>query len=163
MPNSMQQPTGTPTSPSSQDGLNTADTQCKNSKPTKADSTKGSGSQSGRGLTVVVLPWPPTGLNPNARLHHMALAKTKKAYKEACMWQAKADGVKPMTADALHLTITFVPPDRRHRDLDNMLSSIKAGLDGLRDVLGVDDSKWSLTIQKADAIGGMVKVEVAHA
>lgn len=93
----------------------------------------------------------------------MALAKAKKAYKEACMWQAKADGAKPMTVDALHLTITFVPPDRRHRDLDNMLSSIKAGLDGLRDVLSVDDSKWSLTIRKADAIGGMVKVEVAHA
>jgi hypothetical protein len=48
--NLTQQQTGTPTSPSSQDGLNTADTQCKNSKPTKADSTKGSGSQSGRGL-----------------------------------------------------------------------------------------------------------------
>ena len=48
--NLTQQQTGTPTSPSSQDGLNTADTQCKNSKPTKADSTKGSGLQSGRGL-----------------------------------------------------------------------------------------------------------------
>ena len=48
--NLTQQPTGTPTSPSSQDGLNTADTQCKNSKPTKADSTKGSGLQSGCGL-----------------------------------------------------------------------------------------------------------------
>ena len=48
--NLTQQQTGTPTSPSSQDGLNTADTQCKNSKPTKADSTKGSGLQSVCGL-----------------------------------------------------------------------------------------------------------------
>ena len=48
--NLTQQQTGTPTSPSSQDGSTTADTQCKNSKPTKADSTKGSGLQSGCGL-----------------------------------------------------------------------------------------------------------------
>jgi crossover junction endodeoxyribonuclease RusA len=93
----------------------------------------------------------------------MALAKAKKSYKEACMWQSKANGLKPMTVDALHLTITFVPPDRRHRDLDNMLSSIKAGLDALRDVLGVDDSRWSLTICKADSVGGFVRVEVSHA
>lgn len=48
--NLTQQQTGTPTSPSSQDGSTTADTQCKNSKPTKADSTKGSGLQSVCGL-----------------------------------------------------------------------------------------------------------------
>ena len=30
----------------------------------------------------------------------------------------------------------------------------------LADVLGVDDSKWSLSIAKADEIGGMVRVEV---
>ena len=45
----MQQPTGTPTLPDSQDGLSTADTQSKSLKPTKAGFTKVSGSQSGRG------------------------------------------------------------------------------------------------------------------
>ena len=112
---------------------------------------------------TVTLPWPPKDLSPNARVHHMALAKVKKAYKLACAWQAVAQGVKPMTKDALHLNITFVPPDKRHRDLDNMLASIKAGLDGLRDVLGVDDSNWALTIRKTPHIGGMVVIEVAHA
>lgn len=112
---------------------------------------------------TVTLPWPPRDLSPNARVHHMALAKVKKAYKQACAWQAVAQGVKPMTKDALHLNITFVPPDKRHRDLDNMLASIKAGLDGLRDVLGVDDSNWALTIRKTPHIGGMVVIEVAHA
>ena len=33
-------------------------------------------------------------------------------------------------------------------------------MNGLCDVLGVDDSKWSLSIAKADEIGGMVRVEV---
>jgi len=43
------QPIGTPISPSSQDGLTTADTQSKNSKRTTQGSTKGYGLQSGNG------------------------------------------------------------------------------------------------------------------
>ena len=61
---------------------------------------------------------------------------------------------------ALHLTITFYPPTRRAFDLDNALARIKAGLDGLADVLGVDDKHWSLTIRKADTIGGKVHIRV---
>jgi hypothetical protein len=30
-----------------------------------------------------------------------------------------------------------------------------------RKVLVVDDSKWSLTIRKADTVGGVVKVEIS--
>lgn len=65
-----------------------------------------------------------------------------------------------MDADSVHVCITFIPPDRRPRDLDNMLASIKSGLDGIADVIGVDDSKWSITIQKEDRIGGMVRVVI---
>lgn len=43
--------------------------------------------------------------------------------------------------------------------MDNMLSACKAGLDGLSDAIGVDDSKWTLTIKKAEEIGGFVKVQ----
>jgi crossover junction endodeoxyribonuclease RusA len=53
-----------------------------------------------------------------------------------------------------------VPPDRRHRDLDNLLASIKAGLDGLADVWKVDDSKWSLQITKSGEVGGWVEVQL---
>lgn len=155
-------PLTTPNSPNNLDGGTTAATVSQSLSKTSAGCTPGSAKPSERALQSVTLPWPPKALSPNARVHHMALAKAKKAYKEACMWQAKADGAKPMTG-ALHLTITFVPPDRRHRDLDNMLASIKSGLDGLRDVLGVDDSRWSLTIRKTPHIGGVVLVEVANA
>ena len=34
-------------------------------------------------------------------------------------------------------------------------------MNGLADVLGVDDSRWSLTIKKGDAVGGFVRVEVS--
>ena len=51
-------------------------------------------------------------------------------------------------AEGAHLDITFYPPDRRKRDLDNMLSAIKYGLDGIALASGVDDYSWSLTISR---------------
>lgn len=111
---------------------------------------------------ILIMPWPPTALSPNARQHYMALARAKKKYREVCAWQAKEQGARRIEADKLHLTLTFYPPTRRAFDLDNALARCKAMLDGLADVLGVDDKHWSLTIQKADAIGGFVQVEVAE-
>ena len=112
---------------------------------------------------TLTLPWPPADLSPNSRGHWSKLARAKKAYRAACAWTAKEQGARKVEADALAVRITFVPPDRRARDTDNMLASIKAGLDGLADVLGVDDSRWTLTIARADEVGGMVRVEVRDA
>jgi crossover junction endodeoxyribonuclease RusA len=115
-------------------------------------------------IQTVTLPWPQKELNPNARVHRMVLAKEKRAYKAACILMARKDGVKAMpNARALHLTIVFVPPDKRRRDLDNMLASIKSGLDGLSHVLGVDDDCWSLTISKTKTVGGYVTVTIKEA
>lgn len=112
---------------------------------------------------ILTLPWPPTGLSPNARNHWSKLAKLKKQYREACAWTAASQGAAPTPATALHLTLTFVPPTRRAYDLDNALARMKSGLDGLADVLRVDDRHWSLTICKGEGIGGFVRVEVqAH-
>lgn len=111
---------------------------------------------------IVRLPWPPTGLSPNARNHWAKTAKLKKAYREACSWSAMQQGAKPIHADKLHLTLTFYPPTRRAYDLDNALARCKTGLDGLADVLKVDDKHWTLTIQKGEDIGGFVSVEISH-
>ena len=73
---------------------------------------------------------------------------------------AKEQGLEKMNSDTLHLTLTFYAPTRRAFDLDNALARIKSGLDGLADVLGVDDSRWALTIKKGDTVGGFVRVEV---
>lgn len=113
-------------------------------------------------MLTLTLPWPPKELSPNTRQHWSKLAKAKRAYRAACAWTAKQQGAGRIEAQKLHLTITFVPPNRRAHDLDNCLARLKSGLDGLADVLGVDDKNWTLTISKADAIGGMVKVEVAR-
>lgn len=111
---------------------------------------------------TLTLPWPPKSLSPNARIHWAVLAKAKKSYRHACATVARHQGAKTMTADALHLTLTFHAPSRREYDLDNALARMKSGLDGLADVLGVDDKKWSLTIKKADQVGGFVRVEVSQ-
>ena len=108
----------------------------------------------------IQLPWPPTGLSPNARNHWAKTAKLKKQYREACFWQAMEHGARPIQAASLHLTLTFYPPTRRAYDLDNALARIKAGLDGLADVLKVDDKHWTLTIKKGESVGGFVEVHI---
>ena len=113
-------------------------------------------------MIVLTLPWPPKELSPNARQHWSKLAKVKKAYRAACGWTAKEQGAARIEAGKLHLALTFFPPTRRAYDLDNALARMKSGLDGLADVLGVDDKHWSLSIARADEIGGFVRIEVTH-
>ena len=109
---------------------------------------------------TIKLPWPPVGLSPNSRIHYQKLAALKKGYRKQCGLEAVAQGVKQIYAESLSLKLTFYPPTRRKYDKDNALASIKSGLDGLADVLGVDDSSWELTIKKGGDIGGFVLVEV---
>ncbi|MCI1193531.1 endonuclease [Calidifontimicrobium sp. SYSU G02091] len=108
----------------------------------------------------IVLPWPPAALSPNGRLHWAAKARAAGTYRRACRAQALEQGALRIEADRLHVALTFVPPDRRHYDLDNLLARMKSGLDGLASVLGVDDSRWSLSIERAQPPGGYVQVVV---
>ena len=107
-----------------------------------------------------IMPWPPTTLSPNARVHWSKLAKAKKEYRLACAWTAISQGARRIDAKGLHVSLTFHPPSRRAIDLDNCLARFKAGIDGLVDVLQVDDSRWKLTIEKADQVGGFVEVKI---
>jgi len=100
------------------------------------------------GPCSVSLPWPPPALSPNGRKHRMAVARIKKQYRADCAWSTIAAGVRRVDATALLVRITFHPPDARARDTDNMLASIKAGLDGVADVIGIDDSRWTLVIAR---------------
>jgi len=111
----------------------------------------------------LTFPWPPSALNPNTRhAHWSTLARAKKRYRAACALQARAQGAHRIHASRLAVSLLFVPPDRRPRDLDNCISSMKAGLDGLADVIGVDDSNWQLLaeLDRFGTIGGLVRVEV---
>lgn len=111
----------------------------------------------------LVLPWPPKELSSNSRQHHMALSRAKKRYRQACAWTAKAQGAGRLEAEQLLVHLVFVPPDRRRRDDQNCMAAMKSGLDGLADVLGVDDSRWRTSYAMASDVGGMVRVEVTPA
>lgn len=112
-------------------------------------------------MIALDLPWPDRKLHPNARLHWAAKAKATKVARSNAGWIAKEAGLKRIDAKGLLVTAIFSPPDRRRRDRDGMLSSIKAYLDGIADVVGIDDSEWDLAIRKAPPRqGGNVRIEI---
>lgn len=111
----------------------------------------------------LILPWPPSKLNPNQRIHFAQKAKIAGKYKMECWAIAKSatlnrGGVIP--SGKVHLYIMFHAPDKRNRDMDNLLSSMKAGLDGVALALGVNDSSFRpVTIDfGANVKGGAVRV-----
>jgi crossover junction endodeoxyribonuclease RusA len=106
----------------------------------------------------LTLPWPPRTLSPNAREHWGAVANAKKKYRLEAYLLAKQSKWEFPKEGEIHLDIEFVPPNKRAHDLDNCLASIKAGLDGLADGWNVNDKRFTLTIRKADRVGGMVKI-----
>ena len=113
-------------------------------------------------MPKVILPWPPKELSPNARNHWAKTAKFKKHYRQICWAIAYKAKIKVLTTgdDPIHLGVTFFPPDRRHRDDDNMIASMKAGLDGLADALQVNDRRFKCTWEFSNEVKGQVKVEL---
>jgi len=92
---------------------------------------------------MLVLPWFDAALMPNKKngRHWGATSDIKANYKMACKLIADKDD-KPNPDKNIYLIVGFVPPDRRHRDLDNMLAAIKPLLDGVAIAWGVDDRKF---------------------
>jgi crossover junction endodeoxyribonuclease RusA len=116
------------------------------------------------------LPWPDQSLAPNRKngKHWTAThAANVKRLADARILTLQAmrqqDYVPP--AGTLALVVTFHAPDKRRRDLDNLLSSMKADFDGVSQALGVDDPLFDpLTLRRGAPVkGGAVVVEVGHA
>lgn len=112
---------------------------------------------------VVILPWPPKGLSPNARTHWRAKAPIAKAYKQACWALTMEAGVVVPDSPKLALWLDFVPPDKRHRDDDNIIAAFKSGRDGVALALGIDDKRFRcLPFVRDDQIGGFVRVRITE-
>lgn len=108
----------------------------------------------------VTLPYPPSVLSPNNRSCWQKRARYFKKYKADCLLLLSQ--VRRDFSGRENYLITFQVPDKRRRDLDNMIASFKAGIDALAAVSGVDDSKFQLTFAKQGAAkGGAVIVEAA--
>jgi crossover junction endodeoxyribonuclease RusA len=108
------------------------------------------------------LDWPVKTLSPNARQHWSRVASAKKAAKRNAYYSVLQAGIGKIDAVTITVKLSFFPPDARHRDTDNILSSCKASLDGVSEAIGIDDSRWNLVLEPRGPIekNGMVKVKL---
>ncbi len=93
----------------------------------------------------IVFPWPDLGkLSPNSRIHWAPRARAKKSARENAYLLTKKAGWHRIAwpKGRLAVWIDFYAPDRRRRDVDNLLASCKAVLDGIADAMGVDDRRF---------------------
>lgn len=113
-------------------------------------------------MITIVLPWPPRDMHPNARVHWARKARGAKMCRQigaGCTYVAGVRKNDPDIPETIKATVWFYPPDNRRRDADGMLSSVKSYLDGIADVIGVDDSKWAIAIERGPSKpGGQVRV-----
>lgn len=112
-------------------------------------------------MIEIELPWPPKEVSPNQRLHWTKVAEAKRVYRTACHLITRPK-CKTRLAGRHHITLTFFPPnDWRQRDLDNLLASMKAGLDGVADALGINDREFDpVTISMAETKGPHVRLTI---
>ena len=116
-------------------------------------------------MIEIVLGWPPTDLSPNARKHWAQVARAKKQYRQNCHTATKLQ-LKKYKYDSLPeklvLEMTFIPPDRRSYDRDNLVARMKAGIDGLADALRINDKRFNTVISTMDQdyLGGFVRIRI---
>lgn len=110
----------------------------------------------------LTLPWPNPRLSPNSRKHWRRVAEVKQAAKREA-WALALQSRLTAPAGRPTVAMLFYPPDRRRRDLDNCIASMKPALDGIAQAIGVDDSTFRLQAEMADEIrpGGQVVVRVS--
>ena len=110
-----------------------------------------------------MLPWPPSILSPNARAHWSKKSRVVNLYRMDCAWLTKAARLRIDWDGIVHVSITFYPPDRRHRHMDNCIASAKALFDGVADALRVNDSRFRIHPWLSDEVvkGGAVKVRLS--
>ena len=118
-------------------------------------------------MIEVVLGWPPTDLSPNARKHWAQVARAKKQYRKDCYSVSKEQlkkykKVTENIPERLVLEMTFIPPDRRSYDRDNLVARMKSGIDGLADALKINDKRFNTVISTMDQdyLGGFVRIRI---
>lgn len=110
-------------------------------------------------MMKVSLPWPPAVLNPNARAYWRKKSAAAKRHKEQCFTLASQS--KPQFhAGVIQIKMVFLPPDKRRRDRDNMIASMKSGLDGVAQAWGVDDNRFHIAMEVGAPVKfGAVQIE----
>lgn len=91
----------------------------------------------------VELPFPPADLTPHAKGNWKAKAAATKRYRRLCANEAMAQGLRGISAERIRARITIHRPDLR-RDYQNCIAAFKAGVDGIADVIGIEDRYWAI-------------------
>jgi Holliday junction resolvase RusA-like endonuclease len=106
---------------------------------------------------MLTLPFPPPDLFPNRKngKHWGATVKIKKAYHDECYYLAMVEPNKPKMFSLVPLVITFHPPDKRKRDIDNCLAAIKPALDAVALAWNINDRDFRpLVLDDGDVVKG---------
>lgn len=103
---------------------------------------------------TITLPLPAKSLSPNARVHHMTLARAKAVHTKRAAWVTfeVLHGDTPKWQSAT-IQATFYHAQQRRRDQMNLLGSLKAYEDGLvlAGLLADDEGvTWSPAIRLID-------------
>jgi crossover junction endodeoxyribonuclease RusA len=106
-------------------------------------------------MNEIILPFPDPRLSPNRRHQHRYITGVRNTARLSGYYAVKEVGLKIPDKTPLHLFLTFNPPDRRRRDMDNCLSASKPTVDGIFEALGIDDSNIRMiTICRGKPIRG---------
>ena len=113
---------------------------------------------------IISLPWPDSKLSPNSRRNRRYLSRAREQARRDGFNSALAAGADRVSLSGINpaLEITFHAPDKRRRDLDNLLASLKTHLAGIASAIKRDDSEFSPIIIKRGDIGkpGSVDVQI---
>lgn len=92
-------------------------------------------------MTPIILSWPPRDLSSNARVHWAKKARATRKYRDDARLCTLAAKPTVPAEGCVALNIVFVPPHNRG-DAANYPASIKAGIDGISDALGINDRRF---------------------
>ena len=78
----------------------------------------------------ITLPWlPPKELSPNSRVHWSVKYKAAQEMKDDVLALILEQGWRGPCFQHALVDVQFGMPDKRRRDIDNLLASMKPGLD----------------------------------
>lgn len=99
------------------------------------------------------LPWTAVPLSLNDRGHWPARARRTRAVRDAAAVAAlAAPGLARADLARCEVGLTYVPRDRRRRDADNLVATLKACCDGLVDAGVVADDTPDLMVKRMPVI-----------
>jgi crossover junction endodeoxyribonuclease RusA len=108
---------------------------------------------------IVRLPWPDMKLMPNKSKGRAWQSASKiraeqRAAAVLCTQAALQTTGEKSYIGNIPLSLLYLSPDKRHRDLDNLLAASKPIIDGLAQALGVDDSRFKPILVDSVHAGG---------